>query len=362
MLIPLGTPDVCFITKHFAGSHGKWVSIGKTEIVMKMQGGRNVARRQRPSKRFFTRNAPQTTCKALGSAVVLVIWDQVASGQSYDFNYTGSFQSWTVPVTGVYTITAFGAQGGEGLYHVPGSILGGFGAKITGDFNLTAGVELSIAVGGRGFDSWTGGGGGGGSFVASSGIALLIAGGGGGGGYFSGGGSGMIASSGGSGDSGPPQYSGSGGLGGSSGNGGGSGLMGGVEFAGGGGGFAGNGGSSPNATGGLGFSAGLLGGTNVFSGLPSGGFGGGGGYSAGGGGGGGYSGGGGGGAYGGGGGGGSFNTGVNQTGVAGYQAGNGFVQIVLVPEPSSFALAGLGVAAFVIRGLRSRARYKSEGQ
>ena len=57
--------------------------------------------------------------------------------------------------TGLYDITAYGAQGGNN---------GGLGAKIGGDISLTAGETLDILVGGsRGVV-----GGGGGSYIASS--------------------------------------------------------------------------------------------------------------------------------------------------------------------------------------------------
>src|SRR4051794_32315255 len=90
--------------------------------------------------------------KTVGSALVLAVWDQVAQGQTINFTYTGGFRTWTVSATGVYRITAFGAQGGDGV-----SAGGGFGAEIGGDFSLTSGQVLSIAVGGAG----TGAGGGG---------------------------------------------------------------------------------------------------------------------------------------------------------------------------------------------------------
>jgi len=115
----------------------------------------------------------------LGPALVLAAWDQVAQAQSTNFTYTGGFQTWTVPATGVYRITAFGAGGG-GFGPFGGN--GGRGAEIGGDFDLTSGQVISIAVGGAGGGG--GGprafGGGGGSFVTLSGNALVIAGGGGG--------------------------------------------------------------------------------------------------------------------------------------------------------------------------------------
>ncbi|MEI6766479.1 MAG: glycine-rich protein [Bacteroidota bacterium] len=98
---------------------------------------------------------------------------------------TGLLQSWTVPaqVTKI-TIEAFGAQGGSGS---GGSLTGGKGARMKGDFNVTPGDVIKILVGQAGGSS--GGphgnenGGGGGSFVVkqSGNVPLLIAGGGGGG-------------------------------------------------------------------------------------------------------------------------------------------------------------------------------------
>ena len=114
----------------------------------------------------------------IGPALVLAAWDQVAQAQSTNFTYTGNFH-WTVPATGLYHITAFGAGGG-GYY--PGLGGSGFGAKIGGDFSLFSGQVLSIAVGSPGSGGYDGGGGGGGSFVTffGTGNALVIAGGGGG--------------------------------------------------------------------------------------------------------------------------------------------------------------------------------------
>ncbi|HSY18586.1 MAG TPA: hypothetical protein VK815_09645 [Candidatus Acidoferrales bacterium] len=251
--------------------------------------------------------------RTLGPALVLAAFDQIARGQTNNFIYTGSFTNWTVPATGVYDITAFGAQGGNGQY------TGGFGAKISGNFSLASGQVLRIAVGGAGVNGggYYGGGGGGGSFVAvvnTSTNAMIIAGGGGGSGYSGGGNAGLVSTNGGG------LYGGTGGAGGGAGF---SGINGG-----GGGGLLGNGGSQAGG-GGFGFSAGLGSGSGGGGGA-NGGFGGGGGGSTlAGGGGGGYAGGGGGagGSGGGGGGGGSLNAGFDQVNVGGFQAGNGLVQI-----------------------------------
>jgi hypothetical protein len=92
---------------------------------------------------------------AAASLLALFAWDPAARAAPFDFTYTGSLDSFTVPVTGTYRILAFGAQGGGGS---GGSNPGGNGAEIGGEFSLTAGEVLQIAVGG-------GGQGGGGSFV-----------------------------------------------------------------------------------------------------------------------------------------------------------------------------------------------------
>ena len=103
-----------------------------------------------------------------------------AQAQRFEFAYTGSLVTFTVPIDGAYQIIAFGAQGGSAItQNVIGP--GGRGAEIGGDFSLTAGEVLQIAVGGVGLPGSSGGGGG--SFVVGPDNApLVIAGGGGGGG------------------------------------------------------------------------------------------------------------------------------------------------------------------------------------
>ena len=114
--------------------------------------------------------------------LALVALVPAAQAQRVTFTYKppGSIVTWTVPATGLYQITAYGAQGGNSFSHAG---TGGFGAEIGGDFTLTAGEVLKIAVGGAGGPGLHGdsAGGGGGSFVVdSSNTPLIIAGGGGG--------------------------------------------------------------------------------------------------------------------------------------------------------------------------------------
>jgi hypothetical protein len=265
-----------------------------------------------------------------------------AHAMPFDFTYSGGLVDFSVPATGDYQILAFGAQGGSAT---SGSLIGvgGLGAEIGGDFRLTVGEILQIAVGGAGGDN---GGGGGGSFVVGPGnTPLVIAGGGGGGGLFS---SGMELSGQG-GLTGPD----GGGSGGGTGGNGGAGIMFDPGAGGGGGGFFSVGGDSSQegGTGGGAF-PGLAGGSS------GGGFGGGGGAGSiglgGSGGGGGYSGGAGGGrsagAHGPGGGGGSFDAGTDQILVADFRTGNGEVAITelaaVVPEPASIALLAGALASF----------------
>src|SRR5260370_31142147 len=80
------------------------------------------------------------------SLLALLAWDPAARAVPFDFTYTGSLVTFTVPTSDTYQILAFGAQGGNAA----GGRVGGLGAEIGGDFSLTAGEVLQIAGGGRG--------------------------------------------------------------------------------------------------------------------------------------------------------------------------------------------------------------------
>ena len=250
-----------------------------------------------------------------------------------EVNVLDGIQYWIVPVTGTYSIEAWGAQGGAGTTN--GGVSGGLGAYVYGEFMLTAGDELKILVGQKsdGISRGTsnaGGGGGGGSFIAYSNdnTPLVVAGGGGGTGANSGvvtsstegqGGSipGVSSANGSTATTGQGGYSGHDGAGG--------------------GGFYGKGNDSLAGFGGIAFvNGGLGGGYSTSSSYPAGshigygGFGGGGGVGHAGGGGGGYTGGNGTGTYGNGswsGGGSSYNDGSNTTAQSGVRTGDGSVVI-----------------------------------
>ncbi len=234
------------------------------------------------------------TCASL---LALSAAGTVSAMPTTTFAYTGGFQSYTVPVTALYDILAFGGQGGSVIFY-PNR--GGYGAQIGGDFELTAGEILNIAVGGAGSSNYYSGGGGGGSFVVGPGNTPLVVAGGGGGAAFagsagqpslvddgSGGQTGIIGSSG----DFIANQSGAGGVGGK----GGAGAAG-IGGAGGGAGFFGNGGNSfifgsttvtgyggtsfPKLTGGASSDFGDVRGTGGFGGGGGGGFAGGGGGGA----------------------------------------------------------------------------------
>lgn len=104
---------------------------------------------------------------------------QASELPEYDFDYTGTQQEWTVPLSGKYKIEAWGAQGASN---------GGKGGYTSGEIELNQGDKLTIQVGGQ--NGYNGGGsgsasGGGASDVRLNGTdinkRLLSASGGGGG-------------------------------------------------------------------------------------------------------------------------------------------------------------------------------------
>lgn len=244
----------------------------------------------------------------------------------------GTIQTYVVPTTGNYRIEAWGAQGGSSTGS-PTVGQGGLGARMYGEFALTAGETIKILVGQQGIggnnsqsNHWAGGGGGG-TFVTraphnTTGSILVVAGGGGGGYYYSG-----TVANGTGGTTGTSGLSGQGGVAGGSTGGAGTGVNGGASS-----GFSGNGtySSSSYVNGGAG---GLMQTSWGDFGL-HGGFGGGGGAGLPSGGGGGYSGGGGGtwnylGAAGGGG---SYNSGTNQSNTSAVRQGAGQVEIAALND------------------------------
>jgi hypothetical protein len=89
------------------------------------------------------------------------------------FTFKDTVQTFIAPVGGTYTITAFGAAGGDSRGGV-----GGKGAEIGGDFVLTPGEILDIYVGGQGGDDIDRTSGGGTFVIDPHNNPLVVAGGG----------------------------------------------------------------------------------------------------------------------------------------------------------------------------------------
>lgn len=109
-----------------------------------------------------------------------------------DYPYTGSVQTFTVPIDGWYRIQCWGASGG-GYRTVPSGA--GFGGYAVSEFWLEAGTVMQVYVGGQGYTKTGGFNGGGGShdpngqggggatdvrLSAALGDRIIVAGGGGG--------------------------------------------------------------------------------------------------------------------------------------------------------------------------------------
>jgi hypothetical protein len=91
-------------------------------------------------------------------------------------------QEWVVPATGRYLIEAKGARGA--VQTTTWGSSAGNGAVVSGEFELTEGDRLRIAVGQQGSTGGNQAGGGGGTFIVRGDEPLLIAGGGGACGYY----------------------------------------------------------------------------------------------------------------------------------------------------------------------------------
>jgi hypothetical protein len=297
-----------------------------------------------------------TNCGASGSngpsaAQILAEYNGTNLQGQVSTGWKAGYQKWTVPTTGTYTIEAIGARGGIQPQYTTSP---GRGAYIRGEFNLTAGQELTIVVGQPGQDNPTadgGTGGGGATFVVAdtNNTPLVIAGGGSGQGGDTSGQNASITENGldGYGGSGPKTggSAGSGGLG---------------QWGGGGGGFDSNGTGLNTKNFGGSFQDGAQGGLYGGSGR-EGGFGGGGAAPGGtddkGGGGGGYSGGGGS-SDERGGGGGSFNASNSPINLAGLGDSNGTV-IIRLGNFESIGVSGLPSKILNSNwGIETTCRYK----
>ena len=86
--------------------------------------------------------------------------DEIMKAYSLIFEYTGEVQEWEVPITGIYKLEVYGAQGGSYTY---GGI-GGKGGYCAGNYLLNAGQKIYVVVGGMPGSSSQAGGYNGGGF------------------------------------------------------------------------------------------------------------------------------------------------------------------------------------------------------
>jgi hypothetical protein len=141
---------------------------------------------------LLTNDSTYTT-PVLNTSTTYYVQSSTPQGGNQVFSFTGSVQTFTAPVSGTYTLEAWGAQGGNDPVN-PNTSLGGRGGYSKGDVYLNAGTTLYVFVGGQGTgcmnSNWksTGGGGAtdfrlvGGAWNDNAGLysRILVAGGGGG--------------------------------------------------------------------------------------------------------------------------------------------------------------------------------------
>ncbi len=82
-----------------------------------------------------------------GRVTLYAIWSKV------NYTFTGNYETFVVPKTGVYKIELWGGQGGASLMSGKRGKEGGNGAYTTGKITLNKDEELYIYVGGKGVDA-----------------------------------------------------------------------------------------------------------------------------------------------------------------------------------------------------------------
>jgi len=87
----------------------------------------------------------------LSIAVLLQFGALASSAQTNIYLFSGSETNITLN-PGTYIITAYGAPGGYGGGGDYGSIHGGLGAEMSGEFNFSTSTPLTLLVGGGGGD------------------------------------------------------------------------------------------------------------------------------------------------------------------------------------------------------------------
>jgi hypothetical protein len=175
-----------------ATANAATITCGQTSVIT-ASGGNNYTWYSNAAGTNQIGTSASYTTPVLSSSTTYYVAATTPQGGSQTFNYTGAVQTFTAPTTGVYTLEAWGAQGGNDPSN-PNAIFGGRGGYAKGDVTLTAGQTIQIYVGQQGSgcmnSSWrsTGGGGAtdfrltGGNWNDNAGLLsrILVAGGGGG--------------------------------------------------------------------------------------------------------------------------------------------------------------------------------------
>ena len=134
-----------------ASANAAVINCGQTSVLSAQGGGGNTY--------FWYSNANGSTqvgtgasftTPALGGNTTYYVSSGSAQAGSQTFNYTGSVQTFTAPITGAYTLDVYGARGGNITSYYPTN--GGLGGRAQGTINLTAGQTINIYVGEQGQD------------------------------------------------------------------------------------------------------------------------------------------------------------------------------------------------------------------
>ncbi len=182
--MPAGREGDCIVPDRDVTLYAKWVDLVLfADDNYSANGGKGAV------DLTWAQNDGQTKSYMLYQSADNQNWTLVADAEDVSnsnrvdrtFSYSGEKQVYVVPYTGLYTLTACGAQGGN-----YGDTEGGYGGRVTGQVWLEKGERLTYTVGGQ--DGFHGGGegtvfgNGGGCTSVESDLkgSLMIAGGGGG--------------------------------------------------------------------------------------------------------------------------------------------------------------------------------------
>lgn len=101
-----------------------------------------------PAIEIFSSMTLKSSISGKDGPTTISQFSSVSTGMvTSQFSLSGGILTWTVPITGTYTITAYGAQGGTSSTYSGGGVSGRPGAKIQGNFTLISGTQIKILIG-----------------------------------------------------------------------------------------------------------------------------------------------------------------------------------------------------------------------